>query len=222
MTDIRLGFENGSGEAVAVSVIYMLLTGITRHGKSEAIKAMAERVAESGYTVLLFDVKAKRDYEDVGREVLIYIDEATDPTTVKGLLENQSGMSMSFQYSEIIKAYEPGDDYGSMLERVESMMEEDIHPIEEDKLRVLRHLLQDLVSELRSVEIVDELDLRNSVNVMDINRVDDAIQRLAIASTVVAVLDGREDVILCVDEAHNFTPQKGQPPANQPLTNVIR
>lgn len=220
---IHLGFERETGDDVEIPVMHTLTTGITRHGKSETMQAMAERAVSAGYTVLLFDVKTKRDYADVGQEIPIYLEEATDPTTLKGLLETSAEMSLSFQYSELIKVYEPGDDYQAVLDRMETVKNDpDTHPVEEDKLRVLHHLLSDLVRELDGIAISDDLEVEPGINVMNLSDVDGPIQQLAIASTVEAVLEDHEDVILGVDEAHNFIPQKGQPPANQPLVKAIR
>jgi len=57
---------------------------------------------------------------------------------------------------------------------------------------------------------------------MDLHDVDDSVQQLAIAATVDEVLWTHEDVILVLDEAHNFIPQSGSPPAAGALSKAIR
>lgn len=221
--ELKLGYEKPSGEQVDIPVFHSVITGITRHGKSETMRALAERAQAEGYTILAFDVKNPRDYDGLGVDIPIYLEEHTDPTTLKGLLENQSGMGLNFQFSELIKMYEPGDTYYDMLDRMEASMAEDIHPVEEDKLRVLIHLLADLTEELDRVDISDELELQEgSINVMDLHDVDNSIQQLAIAGSVGQILSDHRDVIILLDEAHNFIPQRRQPPARDPLVKAIR
>lgn len=229
MTMIHLGwkrsspYEAGSGDPISVPVTHTLLTGITRHGKSEAMKTMAKRVADEGYTVLLFDVKAKRDYGDIGQEIPIYLEESTDPMTLKGLLESSSDISLSFQFSEIIEVCEGGEDYEEVLEATEALMaDDDTHPVTENKLRVIRYLLDRMIESMGEVEISDDLELGPGVNVMDLHDVDEAVKQVAIAASVEEVKDNHERVIVGIDEAHNFIPQKGKPPANEPITDLIR
>lgn len=220
---LKLGYSVPDGDETSVPVFHTVITGITRHGKSETMRAMAQRARDAGYTVLAFDVKNPRDYAGLGDDIPIYLEEHTDPTTLKGLLENQSGMGLNFQFSELIKMYEPGDTYYDMLERMAAAMEEDVHPVEEDKLRVLVHLLTNLTEELDRVAISESLALVDGeINVMDLHEVDDSIQQLAIAGSVQQVLDHQQDTIIILDEAHNFIPQRRQPPARDPLVNSIR
>lgn len=223
MNEIKLGYETNTGTEIDIPIFHTVVTGITRHGKSETMNALAQRAHDQGYTILIFDVKNPRDYGGFGQDIPIYLEEHTDPTTLKRLLENQSGMGLSFQFSELIKMYEPGDTYHDMLERMTEAMDEDVHPVEEDKLRVLVHLLQNLTEELDRVEISDALELQpNEINVMDLHAVDDSIQQLAIAGSVKQVLDEHQDVIIILDEAHNFIPQRKQPPARESLVKAIR
>lgn len=220
---LKLGYEVPSGEQVDIPLFHTVVTGITRHGKSVTMNALAQRANEAGYTVLIFDVKNPRDYAGAGEDIPIYLEEHTNPTTLKGLLENQSGMGLNFQFSELIKMYEPGDTYYDMLDRMAAAMEEDVHPVEEDKLRVLVHLLTNLTEELDRVSITEELEMvEGAVNVMDLHAVDDSIQQLAIAGSVEQVLKNHQDVIIILDEAHNFIPQRKQPPARDPLVTAIR
>jgi hypothetical protein len=221
--DLKLGYETGTGDEVHVPAFHSAVTGITRHGKTETMKSLSRRAEREGYTVLMFDVKTPRDYDDIGSEIPIYLEETTDPTTVKGLLESSSGISLSYQYSELIKVYEQGDTFDDMLTRIEGMMQDDDrHPVEEDKLRVLQHLLEELTDELGDAEVSDSLELQTGINVMDLHDVDESVQQLAIAATVEEVLDNHEDVILVLDEAHNFIPQSGSPPAHGNLVRALR
>lgn len=223
VTELRLGYEAGTGDAVDIPISHTLMTGITRHGKSETMKAVAERAADAGYSVLLFDVKAERDYADIGTEIPVYLEESTDPMTLKGLLETDSDISLSFEFSEIIDVCARGDDYESILDVVNSRIgDDDTHPMDEKKYRVIGYLLERIIDDMANVDISDDLELADGVSVMDLHDVDDSVKQIAIAASVKRVLESRDNVVLGIDEAHNFIPQHGKPPANEPITNAIR
>lgn len=220
---IKIGYDTEAEELFYADVTHTLFTGITRHGKSEAMKALATEAEEEGYSILLFDVKSKRDYEDIGQEIPVYMKESTDPMTLKGLLEADADLSLNFQLSEIIQVCERGDDYEEVLEEVNRMMDdEDTHPVTVNKLRVIRYLLQEMIEDMETVEISDSLELQDGINVMDLSDVADSVKQVAIAASVDEILDNHEKVIVGVDEAHNFIPQQGKPPANEPIVDIIR
>lgn len=220
---IELGYRTDDGEPFEIPVKHTVLTGITRHGKSETMKAMADRVEELGYTVLIFDVKPqRRDYDDIGHDVPVYLEQAADPRTLRRLLENVGEMSMSYQFAELVKLYEEGDGYADILERIDEWLEEGRHPVQEDKLYQIQYLLRELVEDLDRVEITESLELEDGINVMDLSGVERSVQQLAVSSTAKEVLDHREDVIVCIDEASRFIPQNGNPPANKQLVRMIK
>lgn len=222
--NMKLGYERETGEQVNIPITHTFLSGITRHGKSEAMKAMADRAAENGHTVLLFDVKSKRDYGDIGCEIPVYLEEVAEPAVVKSLLNSVVDASVAgdIDFAELVKIIEKGDDYRQVLSRVRDALDDDNHPVRESKLFVIEHLMERLVEDLDSIGISDSLDLEPGVNVMDLSSVDDSVKQVAIKSTVERVNSSMEDVIVGIDEAHNFVPQSGNPPANRPIAKLFR
>jgi hypothetical protein len=227
LENIKLGYEKGTGEEVSIPYTHSFINGITRHGKTESLKALLSRMGEE-YKALIFDVKTPPDYEGIGSEIPIYLEESTDPSTVKGLLESFSGEDVKYQFSELIQVCEEGDNYKDILNRVNEWMDkEDVHPVEEKKLQVLRYLLKRLVSNLEDVVISDDLVLDNRINVMPLHTVDRIVHQLAVSSSVRWVLEKEKNTIMVLDEASRFIPQKkrgggSNPPAKSEITRTIR
>ena len=219
---LKVGYKSETGEQVDIPFFHTFTAGITRHGKTETLKALASR--SDDYKVLIFDVKTPPDYQDIGTEIPIHLEKHTDPTTIKKLLEAESEISLSYQFSEIIKMYEPNDTYQDLYDRMEEYMDEDIHPVEEDKVRVLHHLLGQLVDDLNAADIREDLILENGINVMPLHNVSRSVQQLAISSTVRKVLDDedQQDVIIILDEASRFIPQGSGTPAKQEVVRTIK
>lgn len=166
---IRVGFEKRSGKPVEVPLMHIVISGITCSGKSETTQAMIKRAEKTRF--LIFDVKDPRDYRGVGVDVPIYILEKTDPLMLKRLLESQSHLSLKFEFPELIRVCKHEDTWNGVLSGINQSLEEGRHPIVENKLLVLQHLLTKLVNELKRTSIADTLKLNGRVNVMDLSRV---------------------------------------------------
>jgi len=217
---VKVGFEKGSGDPVEVRLMHTVIAGITRSGKSETTQALIQRSGETRF--LIFDVKDPRDYKGVGVDVPIYVQEKTDPLMLKRLLESQSHLSLKFEFPELIRVCKHEDTWHGILDGINQSLEEGRHPIVENKLLVLQHLLRKLVSELEETPISDRLELKSRVNVMDLSRVSRELQQLAVHSTLKWVLEHERDLVIVLDEAHRFVPEQGSNASKEIVTQVIR
>lgn len=217
---IRIGFEKGTGKPVDIGVHHTVFSGITRSGKSETVHACISRV--EGLRFLIFDVKRPRDYAGIGVDVPIYVEEKTDPLMLKRLLESQSHLRLKFEFPELIKVCKRRDTYQSILNEINQNLEKKIHPIKESKLLVLQHLLNRLVRELEKTPIVDRLELKGDVNVMNLSEVSVELQQLAVYSALKWVLEKERGLVVVLDEAHRFVPQAGSNASKEMVTRYIK
>lgn len=217
---IVLGFESGSGEPVSIGITHTVFAGITRVGKSETVKTAILRSTDIRFLIL--DVKKPRDYDGLGVEIPIYIEEKTDPLMLKRLLESQSHLALKFEFPELLKVCKKEKTYKMVLDAVTEGLEAKVHPIVKDKLLVLQHLLSRLVKELEAIPIVDTLELKNRINVMDLSDVSKEIQQLAIHSTLKSLLQTERDVVVIADEFHRFAPQYGSNASKETITEYIK
>jgi len=217
---IRIGFEKGSAEPVSVNISHTVVAGITRSGKSETVKALISRAKDRRF--LIFDIKRPRDYSGVGTEIPIFVEEKTDPLMLKRLLESQSHLALKFEFPELIKVCKKEDTFDGILKAVNDGLRSKVHPIVENKLLVLQHLLTKLVRELERTPISDELELKDRINVMDLSEVSLELQQLAVHSTLKWILEKEKDLIVVLDEAHRFIPQGGSNASKETVTTFIK
>jgi len=217
---VRIGFEKDSAEPVDVNVSHTIVAGITRSGKSETVKALISRAEDSRF--LIFDVKRPRDYVEVGSEIPIFVEEKTDPLMLKRLLESQSHLALKFEFPELIKVCKREDTFEGILEAVNEGLRSKIHPIVENKLLVLQHLLTKLVRELENTPITEKLQLKDRINVMNLSEVSLELQQLAVHSTLKWILEREGDLIVVLDEAHRFVPQSGSNASKEAVTTFIK
>jgi hypothetical protein len=217
---IRIGFEKGTDKPVDIGVHHTVFSGITRSGKSETVHACISRA--EGLRFLILDVKRPRDYAGIGVEVPIYVEEKTDPLMLKRLLESQSHLRLKFEFPELIKVCKRRDTYKSILNEINQNLEKKIHPIKESKLLVLQHLLDRLVRELEKTPIVDRLELKGDVNVMNLSEVSVELQQLAVYSTLKWILEKERGLVVVLDEAHRFVPQAGSNASKEMVTRYIK
>jgi len=217
---IRIGFEKGKAEPVNVNISHTVVAGITRSGKSETVKALISRAEDSRF--LIFDVKRPRDYSDVGIEIPIFVEEKTDPLMLKRLLESQSHLALKFEFPELIKVCKREDTFNGILRAVNEGLKSKVHPIVENKLLVLQHLLTKLVRELEKTSISDKLVLKDRINVIDLSDVSLELQQLAVHSTFKWILEKERDLIVVLDEAHRFVPQTGSNASKETVTTFIK
>jgi len=216
---IRVGFEKGTANPVNISISHTVVAGITRSGKSETVKALISR-ADARF--LIFDVKRPRDYSGIGTEIPIYVQEKTDPLMLKRLLESQSHLALKFEFPELIKVCKKEDTFEGILQAVNEGLKSKVHPIVENKLLVLQHLLSKLVDELNRTPISDKLELKSKINVMDLSEVSLELQQLAVHSTLKTLLEKEKNIIVVLDEAHRFIPQSGSNASKETVTRYIK
>jgi len=217
---ILVGYEIGTGKPVNINITHTVISGITRSGKSETVKALVERA--KNHRFLIFDSKSPRDYNDLGTDIPIYIKEKTDPLTLKRLLESQSHLTLKFEFPELLKVCKKAETYQEILNTVNESLKSKIHPIRKDKLLVLQHLLGKLVKELEKTPISDTLELNNRVNVMNLSDTSLELQQLAVHSTMQYLLQSEENLIVIMDEASRFIPQMGSNASKETVIRCVR
>jgi len=141
---------------------------------------------------------------------------------LKRLLESQSHLALKFEFPELIKVCKREDTFQGILEAVNEGLKSKVHPIVENKLLVLQHLLTKLVRELEKTPISDELELKNRINVMDLSEVSLELQQLAVHSTLKWILEKERNLIVVLDEAHRFIPQSGSNASKETVTTFIK
>jgi len=226
---IHIGFEKGTGKRVSISLQHTIITSITRWGKSTTLAHMTESLPPD-YKIFCFDVKRPRDFEGIGQEIPVYIENRTDPRGLLELLETSERYRLRFEFSELIKVCkqlatedERGTyDFSDILEGINRALQEKIHPIRESKLLVLQHFLSRLISDLSKIKFSDELRLPYRVNVMNLSEAPMAVKQLAVYSTIKRILEKFNNVVIMLDELPDFAPQRYGTLSKRMIIEAIR
>jgi len=218
---IHIGFRRVSGEVVQVQLAHTITAAQTRYGKSTLQRHMLESLPND-FQVLCLDVKDPRDYEGAGVEVPVFIENRTDPLMLKQLLEQESHLWLRKEFPELIDLCKEGDPFQRVLERVCQRMEEKVHPVVRDRLKVLRLLLQKLVTNMEKIKLSDTLKLESKVNVMDLSKAPSEVKQLAVYSSVKEILRLRRRVVILIDELPDFAPQGYRTPSKSIIIEAIR
>ena len=216
---IHVGFSKGS--RVDIPLLHTIVAAQTRYGKSTTIRAMMQYIPDD-FKVVCLDVKDPRDFEGAGQEIPIYIENKTDPLMLKQLLEQESHLWLRREFPELIDLCKEGDNFEKVYERVNKRMEEKVHPVVKDRLKVLQLLLRSLVENMAKVELSDALELPAKINVMNLSKAPSAIKQLGVYSVVKWVLKKLKNVIIIIDELPDFAPQRYRTPSKNMIGQAIR
>ena len=220
------------GRNFLIPVFHSFLSGITQLGKTTALKRMIHEAQQQGYTMIVIDVKKKpqekADFEDMGNYMPTFVRESArmgvDPLGLKGLLESASKLRLNFQFPELIKVCEGSKSLRDVLSKIDLTLDRArIHPIQRDKLEVLKFLLQGLVEELSHVEPSREMNfVPGEINVMNVSGFSDGFKQMVVKSVAEEVREKYTGVIVVFDEAHIQLPQQYSSASKHACTKLIK
>lgn len=195
-------------EKVKIPLHHSFICSITGAGKSVTARTMISRIDAK---FLIIDCKTPRDYEGLGPDIPIFIDQKSEPLMIKRLLESSSRLWLRKEFPELIELCKVGNTWEGVLEATRQKMRwkhpktgRGVHPVVKEKLLVLEHLLGKLIKEMKNIEIVDILQLPYRINVMDIHGLSLGLQQLIVHSVLTEILNKHSNVVVVLDEAHRF------------------
>ena len=206
---MKLGYELKTGEPVDVPVTHTVVSALTGGGKTTTVRRLMDGAArDEGYTILAIDVKKERDFVGAGREIPPYISESTEPLLVMRMLESILRHGLVGKFDVILGA-------AADTENLEAFRE-NLRRVEADKkawarnradARVLGHLTDKLLEQVRKAEYAPGVDLKPGINVMNISYLSRGVQQLVVDSVFRWLLEREHRVVLVLEEAINFLPQ---------------
>lgn len=222
-------YELPSGNAVKPRIIHTILTGITQHGKTEAIKSLIGFYHSEGYTILIIDVKdktiGKPDFADYA-QIPIYLEEVTDPLSLLGLLESNAKMKLKFQFPELIKACQRSATLRGIRDELDAVITGGkIHPVRKDKAEVLKLVLDKLIEEIDRIEKCDTLQIKKGqINCMNLSNqgFSDAFKQIAVRSVIRFVRMNLSKIFVIFDEAHIQVPEGYSSASKQWIVKTIK
>lgn len=215
MNEITIGFEIGTGKKVSMEPNHLVISGKTRAGKSKLMEALIDR---SDLRFLILDAKWPRDYDRFGSDIPLYIEEMMDPVKLKSLV---SGERVSLaDLDRLVEDSESWDDIVRLAQEREASKK--THPVVKDRLRVISILFGKLIDEMEQFEFSEGIELPNKVNVMDMSRLSLELQQIVVSSTIRYIQRNLSNVVVVIDEAHRFIPQRSSSACSSDVVDFVR
>lgn len=193
-----------------IPVFYMLVTGQTQlSGKTTMLKALARQAVEKGYKVLVLDTKTQvEDYEGFGKQVPICLQQTTDSLVLMGLLESIFKRKITRYYSTLTQVAEDAQTFEDVIANAEALREKTRVGFIKGACGTLIDLLKRLLLETKKHETTVELKLPHKLNRMTINAFPVEGQQLIAKTVFEQALRKFKKIIIIIDEAFKFLPQK--------------
>lgn len=235
---IPLGFELGTGRAIAIPEAHTVFVGMTqRAGKTTALEACAVR---SGYSCLAFLTKRGEASFRMSREIPPYYDESHfDWRTVRLLCEALTDEKWSTWQRQAIRMVCEDGDLGepgkknfvewkrpANLEELEAniaLARKAAPPRMKGSLVEVKSDLATVRRELDKLKLESQMpDLEEGLNVVNLEAEERHIQSLIISSMIRYVRQHEKRTIICLPEVWKFAPAVRHTPVGEAAREYIR
>lgn len=224
-----LGYEKGTAKEVSIPVFHTLITGQTRlSGKTTTLKGLARQVVKLNYKVLIIDSKTNfQDYENFGDEVPVCLQESTDSLILMQLLESIFRRKLTPYYATLTRIAEDAKNFDDIIFNAEALKLKSNNGFVKDACVALIDLLKRLKAQTKVVQTTPKLTLPYSINRMTIGRKGDfpgfdlQSQQLIVKTVFDQALKTCEKLIIILDEAGKFLPQKYSSCCSQSALNFV-
>ena len=218
---IHLGFEVGSGNAIAIPASHIIVTGLTQlSGKTTTLEALITR---SGLRAIVFRTKTGERGFSEGTRIAPYFKEKSDWQYVASLLEATLKEKLKFERSWIMNACKGTS---SLLEVKRNIEQQLANPklggLNRSVYTTLDEYLNLILPQISVTTFSHVLEPQPGVNVMDLERLKDELQSLVIRSVLENVLKEMHDTIVVIPEAWKFLPQGRGNPCKEAAEQFIR
>jgi hypothetical protein len=217
-------FHVPDGEPITIEPFHFAVVGQTQFsGKSTLLKRLAEWVAEKGFKVLVIDSKeTEADYLGFGTDVPVCLRESTDSFVLIGLLESMFKRRLTPYYATLSRLTEGARGFDDIIRKARELEAKTKSGWLRDTCRVLYDLLERLRAETSKIETVPELQLQNGINRMAINNFTAEAQQLIVKNVFEDALRVyKRNLILVLDEAFRFVPEKYSSAASKAIMDVM-
>ncbi len=218
---ILLGYEEGSGMPVELPLSHLIVTGVTQlSGKTTTLEALISR---SGLRAIVFKTKIGERVFHGGTLIPPFYKERSDWQYVEALLETTLRERMKFERSWIIRAAQGATTLFDVARNIDNFLaKEKLRAMDRDIFTNLKAYLDIVLPQLQYANFSRTLDIREGINVMDLERFKEEIQSLVIRAVLDAVLTELRDVIVVIPEAWKFMPQSRGNPVKSMAESFIR
>jgi len=227
---ILLGYEIKTGKKVDIPLTHLIVTGITQEsGKTTTLEALIKR---SGLKAVVFRTKIGEKGFSEGTVIPPYFKERFDWEYVVDLLESLRKEKMKFERGWIVRLCKKADSLLSLHQNIKLILASEeqakelfgkrLKDLDRNVLSVLDAYLDKILPELQVSRFSNTLDLRDGINIIDLERFTEEVASLIIKSVLDAVLKEFKNTIVVIPEAWKFIPQDSGNPCKLSVISFIR
>ncbi len=219
--NIFVGFELKTGERVETFLSHLIVTGITAlSGKTTCLQALIKR---SGLRAIAFKTKRGEQGFSEGTIINPFFKEKSDWQFISSLLEAVMREKMRFERSWIIKSCKGTKKLEDVYENCKKLKEESREGSLQDSIYTnLIAYFELILPQIKGVHFLTELNLKEGINIMDLENLSTEVQSLIIRSTLDYVLNNEKGVVVIIPEFWKFCPQQRGNPVKQIAEEFIR
>lgn len=215
-----LGYEVGTGEEVYAAKSHMVITGITRSGKTTTIDSI---VKDSKMRAILFKTKIGEKELQNGMVVPPFFRQKSDWQYVQTLLEASLKERLKFERAWIIEVTQGTSDLHEVKRNLErKLADEKVRGLSRNVYMTLNAYMENIIPEIDANEFSSELNLVEGMNIMDVISFSDELQSLVIQSVLEDVLRNHVGTLVVMPEMWKFIPQKTGNPVKSSAEAFIR
>lgn len=218
---IKLGYEIGTGELIEIPATHTVLTGLTQEaGKTTALMGFAKR---SGLKVVIFKTKIGEKAISEGTIIPPFYKENFDWEYAAELLETSRKEKLKFERSWIIRYSKGANNLIEFKRNIDNALAETkIRELDKSVLISLQAYLDKILPELQYAPLSHTLDIKDGINIMDLERFKEETQGIIIKSVLEEVLNKEKNVMVIVPECWKYLPEKLGNPVKRPAEEFIR
>lgn len=219
--NIKLGYEINTGKEVGIKPSHLIVTGITQlSGKTTTLEALIKR---SGLKAVIFKTKIGEKSFTEGIEIAPFFRDRSDYEFVKSLIEAYAKEKLFLEKGTLMRLCKGSVSLIEIKKRVdEELASGKLRGLKEEIHTRLQHYLENLIPQIQYANLSKTLDIREGINIMNLERFSEEAQSLIIQSVADEVLKTLKGVIIVIPEAWKFLPQKYNNPCKRVVESFIR
>jgi hypothetical protein len=218
---IFVGFELKTGEKIETFLSHLVVTGLTQlSGKTTTLEALIKR---SELRAIAFKTKRGEEGFSEGTIIRPFFKEKSDWQFVSSLLEATMKEKLKFERSWIIRACKGTKNLIEVYEKCKELQENSREgSLQQGVYTNLIAYFELILPQIKDINFSTELNLKEGINIMDLEDLSTEVQSLIIRSTLDYVLNNEKGVIVIIPEFWKFCPQQRGNPVKQIAEEFIR
>jgi hypothetical protein len=221
MKKIKIGYELETGKEVNINLAHTVITGLTHEsGKTTCIMGLIKR---SGFKAIIFKTKIGEKAITEGAIIPPFYREDFDWEYASELLEASRKEKLKFERSWIIKYSKNANNLLGFKKNIDvALAEGKLRELDKSVLISLQAYLEKILPELQFAPLSKTLDIKEGINIMDLERFKEETQGLIIRSVLNEVLNKEKNTLIVLPECWKYLPERLSTPVKRPAEAFIR